>query len=211
MKNQFIEIPASKFSLSRRKLIYGVGVNDADYMTNMVSPDGNNIACPYYQKWVDIIQRTHSEKYLIRYPTYRDCTICDEWLKFSKFKSWMIKQDWEGKCLDKDVIKPGNKHYSPKYCAFVSQHVNLILTTRKRHRGSLPVGVHKNKRGFAAIVSVNGKYVKLGTYGTKEGASKAYGAAKHDAIIDLASKQSNPRVRRGLELHAMKYLNCEVE
>lgn len=167
MKNQFIEKPVNKRALSCRKLVYGVGINDADYMTNMITTEGKQITCPYYQKWIDILQRTHSEKYFIRYPTYRGCSVCDEWLLFSRFRSWMESQDWEGKCLDKDVIKPGNKIYSPDNCVFVSQHVNLILTTRKRFRGSLPIGVHINKDKFGSALCVNKQPVNLGTYDTK--------------------------------------------
>ena len=211
MKIQFIERPVNKKALSRRKPVYGVGVNDADYMTNMFTTEGKQITCPYYQKWIDILQRTQSEKYFIRYPTYRGCSVCDEWLIFSKFRSWMETQDWKGKCLDKDVIKPGNKVYSPDYCVFVSQHVNLILTTRKKLRGSLPIGVTMNNERFGAAVCINKKNRSLGSYETKEEAAKVYGEAKHDAIMDLASTQSDQRIKDGLKLHALMYLNCEVK
>ena len=211
MKNQFIERPATERALSSRRTVYGVGINDADYMTNMINSHGKQITCPYYQKWIDILQRTHSEKYFIRYPTYRGCSVCDEWLLFSTFRAWMKSQDWEGKCLDKDVIAPGNKTYSPENCVFVSQHVNLILTTRKRFRGPLPIGVNKNKSRFVVSLVVNGERVKTGTYKTKEEAAKSYGKLKHDAIMDLASKQTDKRIIDGLKLHAIKFLNCEVE
>lgn len=211
MKNKFIENPVNNRCLSRRNLVYGVGVNDANYMTSIVTDEGKQITCPFYQKWIDILQRTQSEKYLIRYPTYRGCSICDEWLIFSKFKSWMESQDWIGKCIDKDIIKPGNKVYSPEMCVFVSQHVNLILTNRRRCRGSLPIGVSKYKDKFISEISINKKHVFLGIYKTKEEAAKAYGKVKYNAIMELALIQTDKRVKDGLKLHAIKYLKCEVK
>ena len=46
----FKEITINKMSLSRRKLIHDVGVNDAGYI---VRPKINNkfILCPFYSKW----------------------------------------------------------------------------------------------------------------------------------------------------------------
>jgi len=39
----------------------------------------------------------------------------------------MERQDWEGKHLDKDILIPGNKIYSPDRCIFVSSLINLLI------------------------------------------------------------------------------------
>ena len=62
-----------------------------------------------------------------------------------EFKRWMEKQDWEGKQLDKDIIKKGNKLYCPEFCFFVDNKVNSILTDPAAARGGTPNGVHKRK------------------------------------------------------------------
>ncbi len=48
--NTFVEYPATKRSLSMRKLVSGVGINDAWYLTSD-NTNGKAIRCPYYSVW----------------------------------------------------------------------------------------------------------------------------------------------------------------
>lgn len=43
----------------------------------------------------------------------------------------MIKQDWADKQLDKDLINPNNKLYSPETCFFISGTLNRMLQTKE--------------------------------------------------------------------------------
>jgi hypothetical protein len=51
--------------LKRNKLVYGVGVNDANYNVNKYEIiDGKQKliwACPFYIKWRDMLKRCYSE------------------------------------------------------------------------------------------------------------------------------------------------------
>ena len=58
----------------------------------------------------------------------------------------MELQDWEGKCLDKDIIAPGSKLYSPETCSFVLQSTNNFVIASDATRGELPLGVDLLKR-----------------------------------------------------------------
>lgn len=136
---QFKKIPASKRSISFRRLVYGVGVNDADYMLKP-TVNGRRECCPFYQKWKSMLERCYSDKNFKKYPSYIGCTVCYEWLIFSKFKSWMENQDWKGKQLDKDIRVKGNKIYSPETCSFVSHAVNTIEGTAKHYTFINPYG-----------------------------------------------------------------------
>ena len=102
------------------KLVWGVGINDADYS---VCPrvDGIHINCIYYQTWQSMLERCYSSKYQAKHPTYKSCTVCEEWLHFSNFRSWMVGQNHKGKFLDKDILELGNKIYSPETCIFVTR------------------------------------------------------------------------------------------
>lgn len=100
--SDFPIIPASKRSLSLRRKILGVAINDAEYVVT-AKVDGVKISCPYYKVWANMLQRCYNKKEQERYPNYAGCTVCDEWLTFSTFKSWMERQDWRGKHLDKDI------------------------------------------------------------------------------------------------------------
>ena len=126
------------------KLVHGVGINDADYITNVtefvVGNDGKRRQrvvwrCPFYQKWKGMLERSYSEKFKSKWTTYKDVTVCKEWHLFSNFKSWMETQDWGGKQLDKDVLLQGNKIYCPHACVFVSRQVNMFLLGSDSSRG----------------------------------------------------------------------------
>lgn len=91
-----------------KKTIYGVGTNDANYLVV-----NKGVRCPYYKKWSSMLERCFSKSLHKKHPTYIGCTVCNEWLLFSNFRSWMMKQEWVGMELDKDIISIGNKKYCP--------------------------------------------------------------------------------------------------
>jgi hypothetical protein len=186
----------------------GVGINDAWYMVKPII-QGKRYYCPYYSKWHGMINRCYWGKYHDKKPTYRDCTVCDEWLRFSVFKKWMTEQDWKGKELDKDIIKPGNKIYSPENCRFVTSELNILLSDSIRMRGQHPRGVTLSSRcsSYAARVNDNGKPVTIGYFSTPELASDAYVEAKSLLIHKAANNQKDPAIAAGLMLHA-KLLNA---
>jgi len=101
--NTFIELPINNKSIGQRKLVYGVGINDANYVVTAVL-NGKQIRCTYYSTWKNMLERCYSEKYHISHPTYRSCFVCKEWQVFSIFRAWMIQQDWNDKQLDKYIL-----------------------------------------------------------------------------------------------------------
>lgn len=184
----FKEIKASKTSLSGRKPIYGVGINDADYIVDWNKEDGKRVACPYYSVWRGMLTRCYSKKCMIDNPTYNDCSICEEWLTFTNFKRWMMTQRWEGKAIDKDIVKQGNKEYRPDNCSFVPSRINNLIVGRSRGNKSLPVGVsyEKVKRKYEACLSKDSKKVFLGYFKTPEEARSVYVKAKLKYIKEVA-------------------------
>lgn len=174
---RFRSIPANATSYKRRRLLYGVGVNDADYQVAPKTEHGTAI-CPYYSAWHSMLTRCYSPKFLERYPTYQGCTVCPEWLTFSNFRRWMEGQNWKGRQLDKDILIPGNKEYAPDRCIFIDQALNKLLTLRGRARGKWPLGVTCQQGRFVAQLN-NGRSSKyLGRFDTPEKAEACYLAAK---------------------------------
>ena len=176
-----------------RKLVCGVGNNDAQYIVRRVV-DGKQVSCPYYVRWFSMLARCYDTKQFARQPTYIGCTVCDEWLTFSNFKNWMVRQGWEGKELDKDVLVQGNKVYSPATCIFVPPSINKLLASKKGNRGAYPQGVSLNKLSgkFVAQCCVDGKVKALGYYKTIEAAQTAYRDFKYKVIRKLALEQQEP-------------------
>jgi len=179
----FQKIPASKNSLDQRKLIYGVGINDADYITR-IKVDGKKVTCPAYQKWLSMFVRCYSAKHHERQPTYKGCKVCPEWLTFSKFASWYDVNNVDGWHLDKDIKSVGNKVYSAENCLFVPPCINAFLNDHAAKRGEYPQGVNFiNESGrFRARITIDGKVNQIGCYDTPELARVAYVVAKNEEI-----------------------------
>ena len=205
----FVEVKASKMSLMKRKLVHGIGVNDADYITSMFDSNGKELKCPYYRKWLAIFERCYSPRFHVRQPCYKDCTVCEGWFLFSNFKRWMQNQDWQGKDLDKDIINYGNKIYSPDNCCFVERHVNNLILDNKLIRGKYPVGVtyHKRDGVYHARIKKCGKHIYLGSSSTPEGASNIYKIAKVNYILEITNTLTDQRVINGLKIHARLIFN----
>jgi len=182
-------------------LIYGIAINDAEYA---VSPeiDGKTVYCPFYRAWSNMLKRCYNHKYQKKQPTYIGCSVCDEWLKFSAFRKWMETQDWKNKELDKDILNPGNKVYSPENCMFVSRAINSLLHVRSR-RNQLPQGVWFDLGAgkFRAEFTANGKKKYIGLYRNALEAWAAYRNAKAAHIRSVAVQQDE-RLSAALMRHA---------
>jgi hypothetical protein len=199
----FKELKANKISIAVRKPVFGVGINDADYMVNPTI-NGKKLWCPYHRTWHNIMTRCYSDAFHAKCPTYIDATVCDEWHLFTTFKEWMVNQDWEGNHLDKDVRVPGNKHYSPETCCFVSHAVNKLLTDCAAKRGKYPQGVTMDKRRgkYRACINKHCKVKHIGYFHTISEAESTYRKAKSSHITEIALEQLNPLIRDGLLRHA---------
>ena len=195
---EFIEIPCTKVSLSKRKLVYGIGINDATYQ---VSPTINNkkVRCKYYITWKSMLRRCYDQTYHDKQATYKDCIVCEDWKIFSNFKAWMITQDWQENSLDKDLLIYGNKLYSPETCVFVSQRLNTLLINNKEKRGNLLLGVTLHKNGkYQAYCSDNLVSNYLGIYDTEQEAHDVYCLYKADLIKKIAEEQTDIRIKNAL-------------
>lgn len=142
------------YKRNKRKLIQGVGINDADYQViESKVIDGKQVilwACPIYSAWSLMIQRCYSKRIHKKHPSYADCTVVDEWKYFSNFRSWAVMQDWKGNQIDKDIIVDGNKLYSPETCAFVSPMTNYFVLDSSKSRRKRKIGVcfESGRSGF---------------------------------------------------------------
>ena len=194
-----------------RKLVYGVGVNDADYAVTKWESVGcvhgkqkRKLVwvCPFYKTWTNMLERCYSIKYQERYPTYRGCSVSAEWLTFSVFKNWMETQDWQDKQLDKDLLFENNKVYSPESCVFVSGMVNNFTTDSGASRGELPIGVdwHKGTNKFRSSCSnpFTKKREYLGLFDCELEAHQVWLKRKLELAKELAAIQTDPRVTEAL-------------
>lgn len=206
----------------KTKLVCGVGINDADYIVQVNESWYENgkqrqrglWVCPFYAKWRSMIVRCYSKREHEVNPTYKSCSVCQEWLVFSNFKKWMEVQDFEGKELDKDILIRGNKVYSPQTCVFVDRKVNQFLVERGASRGDFLIGssLHKQAGKFVSqCKDLSGKLKYLGLFDTELEAHKAWLAFKLEQAKLLASEQTDPRVAKALIERYENYVAQEKE
>lgn len=144
---------------NRHRIVYGVGKNDADYSV-VRKIGGKRVWCPFYKTWLHMMERAYSTNFKAKRLTYKDVSVCEEWLTFSNFKAWMEQQDWEGKELDKDILVVGNKVYSPDACCFVTRVVNMFVVESKASRGIWPIGVYFHKLSQKFMARCNNPFTK---------------------------------------------------
>lgn len=192
--------------MKRPRLLHGVGINDSEYKVtaNEIINGKSKIIwrCPYHSAWARMMRRCYSPAYHERYPSYTDCVVDKRWHKFSVFREWMNEQPWDGMHLDKDILIPENKIYSPETCVFVSAATNNFLTSSDASRGEWPLGVslHKREKKLAAYCSnpFTKKLEYLGCFTCPNTAHAAWRARKHELAIEMAKMQSDKRVADAL-------------
>lgn len=140
-----------------------------------------------YRVWHEMIARCYAETKKDEYPSYYNIsTVCEEWKCYQRFADWYENEMYE--CgerlhLDKDILYPGNKIYSPYTCLLVPQRINSIFKNISNNR-KLPTGVIKHKNGYLAEYS--GK--KLGIYRTVEKAFEIYANEKEKVVKQIANE-----------------------
>ena len=174
----FIEANYPMTGMGRpRKPRYGVGVNDADYVTTP-TVNGVSLRDPAYHAWSGMLMRAYSQKYHVTHPTYSDVTVCTEWHSFSAFREWWLNNYREGFQCDKDLLVPGNRQYSPDACIYVPRWLNTFTVDRGASRGELPIGVCLDrccgKYKSECSNPITGKSHNLGLFTTPEEANEAW-------------------------------------
>lgn len=183
--------PLTKQSISNRKLIYGVGLNDSDYQTQP-NINGSQISCPIYTAWKCMLNRVYNENKARHNIVYNDVTVCSEWLVFSNFRKWFFKKHVDDYKLDKDLLIIGNKTYSPNTCIYVPTWLNCFVINCTSSRGKYKVGVYLNKRDklFVAQCSnpTSKKRERLGSFKNEDDAYNAWLKRKLELALELKPK-----------------------
>ena len=94
-------------------------------------------------------------------------------------------QDWH---LDKDILCPDCKIYSPETCTFVPTDINFLFTKRQNKRGAYPIGVSYKSGKFRATMTRNNSQFYMGAFSTPNEAFQAYKEGKEDWIKIVADK-----------------------
>ncbi len=138
-----------------------------------------------------------TEKQWIDMSSYTGCT--NDFIDFQSFANWHRGQIGYG-CgfeIDKDLLSPGNKSYSPATCVLIPKELNNLIKYAPNKKSDLPVGVGANGSKYRAYLNNEGRYLHLGQYNSVEEASSAYQLAKRELLKTYATKWKelvDPRV-----------------
>ena len=202
--NTFKEEKANKRSISKRKAVFGVGINDSTYNIQQII-NKKVLTCPYYRRWHGMLLRCYSKPFQKKQQTYVGCYVSDDWLLFSNFKSWMAGQDWQDMDLDKDFKVKDNKVYSKDTCLFIPRKLNLLLTDNKTSNNPYPTGVNLITESgmFRAKIYEDGKIRHLGCFNTAKEASNRYQNARASKIQRLIDNNTYPVATKYLKQHIL--------
>lgn len=185
----------------RNKLYYGIGF----IPLNITITEIKGVKNKKYELWLSILSRCYDEKVQQKHPTYKGCSISEEWYNFQNFAKWMDKnynpETMKGFHLDKDILIKGNKIYSAETCCFVPNEINSLFTNNKVNRGYLPIGVSKLNKKFRVVINKGKKRIHVGLFINVEEAFQAYKTAKEQYIKEVADKwkdQIDPRVYQAM-------------
>ena len=170
------------------RLIYGVGYNSKREHKSSI----DSKVTPAYRAWRSMLERCYSAKLHERCPTYIGCSVANEWHDFQDFADWFVGHRYYGLGydLDKDILSPGNKVYSPETCCLVPHEINSLFSDSVTARGDYPRGVsfHKATGRFQAQLGANRECRFLGFFDCPNEAYQAYKTAKENHVKAKAMK-----------------------
>ena len=185
------------------KSVYGIGyLGEGEYKTKE-----NGKPTRVYDTWKSMLQRCYDKKCQEKYPTYKDCKVCEEWLNFQNFAKWYEENyyeiEGERMHLDKDILIKHNKIYSPETCVFVPNTINVLFTKRQNDRGDSYIGTSHYKNGKYRVQcgiinpgTGKSKQEYLGLYETQEKGFEVYKYYKERNIKEVADyyKEQIPQI-----------------
>ena len=188
-KTHYDQFRKGSLSCPYDKTLHGIGyLGEGKYITNI-----NGKQTKQYMCWYSMIKRCYNLKIKEKHPTYKGCTVCEEWPNFPNFAKWYDENYYEineeRMCLDKDILIKGNKIYSPETCVFVPQYINTLFVKNDSDRGVYPIGVLYDKRkGRIKRFRATLLRKSIGLYFTPQEAFEVYKKHKELLIKETAEK-----------------------
>lgn len=186
------------------RTVLGVGYNSG----GKHKPHEKNKQSKAYSAWRKIIERCYCEKFQKTRPSYKGCSVADEWHDFQNFAEWYTNHKYYGLGyeVDKDLLFRGNKVYSATNCSLVPQAINNLTLDSRAIRGDSPQGVYLYKRygSYRAAFRSEGKSVHIGYFKTQFEASEAYVKAKERHVKNTALKWAN-KIEWGVFVNLMHW------
>lgn len=145
-------------------------IGKGNYTSEHRDENGKRISHESYDVWSSMHVR--AENFDGKHPSYTDVKVCEEWWNYQNFAKWYEEHKYEVPwddflCLDKDILFPGNRIYSPEKCCLVPNKINEIyknFNNYRKYNDNLPPGVtlrrEKDRRtiGYRASTTILDEY-----------------------------------------------------
>lgn len=147
------------------RVVYGNHgyLGQGPYSSEHRDENGKRILHNEYKIWAGMHKR--AENFDGKHPSYKDVTVCKEWYNFQNFAKWYNEHKYaledDFLCLDKDILYPESRIYSPKTCCLIPNSINEIFKDFSNYKNDgLPIGVtrrtdSKSVRYRARTTSIN--------------------------------------------------------
>lgn len=165
------------------KNIFGIAyVGDGAYKATVDGKMSVEYTC-----WWHMLERCYYKKNAdLHRAYYLESTVCNNWLNFQLFARWYNTNKYEVTerlHVDKDILYPESKTYSPDTCLLVPQRINMLFLNKPNKRG-LPNGISRLKNGYSAKYNCK----NLGRFYTLDEAYKSYSLEKENVIKSVAEE-----------------------
>ena len=167
--------------------VLGVGwIGEGDYKAKV-----NGKMTPEYNYWFRMMRRCYQEGYK-DFMYYKDVIVCEEWHNFQNFAKWFTeiynKDTMEKWDLDKDILNPLSKEYSPLNCCIIPHEINSIFRTSKSGKNNNLRGAMFRRGRYEVYISVRNKRKYVGSSKIEEKAHEIYKKAKKEHIKEMANE-----------------------
>jgi len=188
------------------KLVCKIGLNDFKIKDSRELGISDNDYYLIRSHWYHMLDRIND-----------NILLSDDWVHFSDFVFWAIDKQYKNTHLDKDILYPNNKIYSPETSCFIDQSLNKLFQKQNKIRKyNFPQGVRLNYSKYEARCNNgSGCLIKIGRYNSIKEAYYNYVkykisiAVKHAKIIYKDDK-SDKRVISGLRRHVIKLIKSKL-
>lgn len=149
-------------------MVYGIGVNDMPKGWKRKTEWNLRV----YTLWRSMLCRCYDKKYHEKFPTYKDCYVCERWINLSNFVEDVTKIEnynlWlenpkKRIALDKDIKVKNNKCYCLDNCKFVTVYENNKQMISTRNNDYLK-GKTNPRAKKVCQYNLNGDLIKIWDY-----------------------------------------------
>ena len=145
VKTQYVNFQKG-YVKNYNKVVHGKHgyLGQGPYASEHRDENGKRVLHNEYKIWSGIHKRVGN--FDGKHPSYEDVTVCEEWWCYQNFAKWYNEHVYtlydDFLCIDKDILKPDSRIYSPQTCCLIPNSINEVFKDFRNYKNDdLPIGV----------------------------------------------------------------------